>query len=220
MKRFDLDLDTLAERIVDGEAIELLGLSSPQKERLDDLVDEDEQEALLANVLNLVYLDGELGHLEKDRARRDSYRETSDMCRELAGRIGDWGRLNHILTLLSKYFAGKAERTDPKGKKPRRVTATSRIAEALVFVFWSEQLTMRPATNPNSDFAKLYRLLCEMLDVAAPKNVSFHLKPHLEKISEGKWGEVPEEAIKKQICELIGMEYPPFLDNIQDDIGS
>lgn len=219
MREIDIDLDTLAERIVDGNSLELLALNSEQGQLLYDLVDEDEQEVLIGNVLNLVYLDGGLDYLEKDSARRDSHKEISEMCRELARRIGDWGRLNEVLTLLSEYFSAKAESSDPKGKKPRRVTARTRIAEALLFMSDTGQLNMSPATNPKSDFARLFRLLCDILDVPESQNVAFYLDPLIEQMNEGLWRAYPEEEIKEQICELIGMKYPPYLDRIQDDDG-
>lgn len=195
-------------------------LTPEQNDRLGWLLsDSEEQIKLVKSIIALqTAVIGDYVGTTQSASNRDYHLETSKLCKDLVGRLSrDWGRLEKALSLLAEYYQEEAAHADPKGKRPRKLRPQDRLADSLVFMASLEKIDIKVSVSPESDFAKLFRLCCEIAGFDVPTNAAFYLKPWIEQYFEGKEPDFTRLVeIEAQICDLLGMKYPAFFDDIHD----
>lgn len=150
-------------------------------------------------------------------SNRDELRETSEKCYELGRRLeSHWLKLSKTLGLLGEFYGLRAEAADPRSKRSSKRLPQAKIAELLVDLIDDGYLEINLNQDPKSDLAKLFRLCCEIAGIKASKNAAYHLKPHIERSGKGEYGLrvlSPEEEKEREICSMLNIRWPPYLDD-------
>ncbi|MDT8320744.1 MAG: hypothetical protein RQ826_09500 [Xanthomonadales bacterium] len=133
--------------------------------------------------------------------------ETSELCADLAAKIqGDFeGKLSELLTLMASYYRVKAQISNPKGKRQRKISIQAMLANGLIRTIKENHIDIPLSINPDSDLSRLFRMCCEIMSVKAPRNTSFYLKPAIQgpQIRE-LWSEL--KKIEKNIRKIASAE--------------
>lgn len=196
------------ELLTEDEVAQRVKLDHHTEDKLGWLLNDDERQMKYVRaILGSLAVYGDNIRPRKSRTERDKHLKAADLASQLADLFPGFEDFNNRLKRAIRFHQKMAELRDPKGKAVARNSKQIFIAESLIDGIENGKLILEPRTNPQSDLARLFRLLCKAAGLNPPSNAAHYLGLGVEQLNKNRRSLEKQKRISVLIEQALSGEY-------------